>query len=514
MWIKSSYLSTNLLGTGCINTITPLDAYIPRSTSSTGASLTNGSIHIPRFPYNSTTYSTTATSAAVALATVTDPVMDQKNLETQVHTYIYQHFEILSNHLALLLQHLNFAPSCTEAQNILTTLYKQNIILILIKVLENYSYDLSIKSIATIFALILELVNRSNKFTLQFTDQKGLRALDFVIIQAQKQYTNTYIHASTNTNNNTHATKTNNVTNILLSQSVQLTTQKYLSEAIVSLIQISSHLARMSDDHYESLSYVFSTQKLSFYLLHNNPIIRAKCCNLIGNLCRHSDKFYSILAEPFYLDSNSIIDITNNTNTNNIDIISLININPQYSNNNKNPSTSTNHSNNNNKIQTTCASLLALCCADTDSSTRKFACFAIGNAAFYSNRLYPYLKICISYLHISLDDVDDKTRANAAGAIGNLVRNSQELEIDIAHVQLPEKLLNMALIDRIPSAQRIALFALGSLCVYTYCKQAILQCENPKVLDVIKIINDISNDEGTLKFIIRLKSKLEANTII
>ncbi|MBL1981130.1 hypothetical protein ELI71_32465, partial [Klebsiella pneumoniae] len=31
---------------------------------------------------------------------------------------------------------------------------------------------------------------------------------------------------------------------------------------------------------------------------------------------------------------------------------------------------------------------LMQCCKDDDPSTRKFACFAVGNAGFYNNRLY------------------------------------------------------------------------------------------------------------------------------
>lgn len=66
-------------------------------------------------------------------------------------------------------------------------------------------------------------------------------------------------------------------------------------------------------------------------------------------------------------------------------------------------------------------------CADSDRTTRKFACFAIGNAGFHSDALYPPLRAAIPPLVALLADEEDKTRANAAAALGNLVRNSAVL---------------------------------------------------------------------------------------
>jgi fused-like protein len=63
-------------------------------------------------------------------------------------------------------------------------------------------------------------------------------------------------------------------------------------------------------------------------------------------------------------------------------------------------------------------------CGDSDRSTRKFACFAIGNAGFHNAGLYEPLRASIPPLVALLRDEEDKTRANAAGALGNLVRNS------------------------------------------------------------------------------------------
>ena len=60
---------------------------------------------------------------------------------------------------------------------------------------------------------------------------------------------------------------------------------------------------------------------------------------------------------------------------------------------------------------TTPLALLTACCSDEDPSTRKFACFAIGNAAFHSDHLYPSLANSIAPLALASEtEADEKTR--------------------------------------------------------------------------------------------------------
>merc|ERR1740121_1866272 len=101
--------------------------------------------------------------------------------------------------------------------------------------------------------------------------------------------------------------------------------------------------------------------------------VRAKACNAIGNMARHSSAFYESIQQAGVLQQ------------------------------------------------------LTPLCADSDSACRKFASFAVGNCAFHSDVLYQGLAPAIPQLLQLLEDDDEKTRANAAGAIGNLVRNSAEL---------------------------------------------------------------------------------------
>lgn len=70
-------------------------------------------------------------------------------------------------------------------------------------------------------------------------------------------------------------------------------------------------------------------------------------------------------------------------------------------------------------------------CSDPDSQTRKFACFAYGNAAFHNDSLYRKLAPGITSLVASLYDQEIKTRVNAAGALGNLARNGNTLVGDM-----------------------------------------------------------------------------------
>jgi fused len=90
----------------------------------------------------------------------------------------------------------------------------------------------------------------------------------------------------------------------------------------------------------------------------------------------------------------------------------------------------------------------------------------VGNAAFHSAELYPLLSRSIEPLTVSLRDDDDKTRANAAGAIGNLIRNGGELSQLMADLRVVEMLIFMLVNDADITAQRIALFSLGTMAVY------------------------------------------------
>lgn len=142
-----------------------------------------------------------------------------------------------------------------------------------------------------------------------------------------------------------------------------------LTDALLTI----SQLARLSRDWCAPLAEAGIEAALQRALTHADPHVRARAANLVGNLCRHSDVFYGRL------------------------------------------------------LQSRLVPELIACCTDPDRATRKFACFALGNAGFHSDVLYPALSPAVAPLVTLLRDEDEKTRANAAGALGNLVRNSPRL---------------------------------------------------------------------------------------
>ena len=180
-------------------------------------------------------------------------------------------------------------------------------------------------------------------------------------------------------------------------------------------------------------------ERLPPLLRHADAGVRAKACNLLGNLCKHSAEFYELL-----LATDGLLP------------------------------------------------LLARCCADDDAAVRKFACFAVGNAGFHSARLYSHLGSCVAPLVGCLSDADCKTRANAAGALGNLARNGSELCSELLARGVPRALLTLALQTQLlPSAAqaavleaaseagsllraaRTALFSLGNLAGHKECQASL-----------------------------------------
>lgn len=300
------------------------------------------------------------------------------------------------------------------------------------------------------------------------------------------------------------------------------------TDALVSGLQIASQLARHSEAHFPSLQQVFSADKLAYLLTHRSATVRAKTCNLLGNLCRHSDRCYPLLQSqvsvPMYARSGS---------------------------------------------GRTLISLLSDCCGDSDPTTRKFASFAIGNAAFHSQSLYPLLRNCIAPLCRTLEtprgasdktnqssakpndkedawESDDKTKANAAGALGNLVRNSGELAEEMAKQDAVWRLATLLPISPHKSSsnnnhnnnnynnghsdlatQRIALFSLGTMAVYAATREQLVSLGDGRwVEEVVRTFGaaqsseaagdafsrntDIASarDETMMKYATRLKQKL------
>ena len=97
-------------------------------------------------------------------------------------------------------------------------------------------------------------------------------------------------------------------------------------EVLVGALLTASQLARLHKDNYSPLAKAAPYPQLRKLLSHQEPAVRARVCNLLGNMCRHSAYFYTAV------DKHGLL-----------------------------------------------APLIQRC-TDDDRATRKFACFAIGNA--------------------------------------------------------------------------------------------------------------------------------------
>eukprot|EP00968_Pinguiococcus_pyrenoidosus_P027088 scaffold7352_cov254-Pinguiococcus_pyrenoidosus.AAC.14 len=158
-------------------------------------------------------------------------------------------------------------------------------------------------------------------------------------------------------------------------------------------------------------------------LRHSRATVRAKSCNVLGNLCRHDATFYA----DFVADSSAEIFVA-----------------------------------------------LAAAVVDRDPQVRKFAAFAVGNAAFHTDELYELLGQTVKGLVELLRDDDPKARANAAGALGNLLRNGSQLVPVLVEEDAFTHLFSVAIHDSVKSSRRIALFSLGTAVLYAGCRENML----------------------------------------
>jgi hypothetical protein len=348
----------------------------------------------------------------------------------------------------------------TYAQMLFDSAYKTQIIRSILEYLRHHKSLVDSDIISGGVQVISDLVLTSNKFITQFIDAEGISCL----LEAG-------LFSCVVTADGTGDTE--------LSATAAAVGVRFRNEdAIVSALLLSSHLARNSELYFDQLKLMFPAQTLVRLLVQLNGTVKSKACNLIGNLCRHSAVWYNILQEPAgVFDAHSAS--PSKRPVRNITFSAL--------------------------------QLLISCCSDADDATRKFACFAVGNAAFHSADLYPQLRSAIGPLMSALDDNDEKTRANAAGALGNLVRNGGELTQDICAADATDRLLLMAMQDKDIFPRRIALFSLGTMAGSPECRAKVLRTRYGinEVLVSLKQEEPTASDETCLKYLTRLKAKLK-----
>ncbi len=232
------------------------------------------------------------------------------------------------------------------------------------------------------------------------------------------------------------------------------------AQIVVDWLVTLTQLARMSARNYAIIDDADVTQIITELLDHPDPNVRARACNTLGNVCRHDAYFYDEFREFKTLEK------------------------------------------------------LIERCSDSDRTTRKFAAFAIGNAAFHSDALYGPLTAAVDPLVHLLDEQEEpKTRSNAAAALGNLVRNSNVLCDLMVNSGAMDALINLiaspnALSEAAGDSQsplKIALFSLGNMCTHRVCKERLTSRNLEPLLDNLTQYGD----ETIKKYVTRIKQKIE-----
>ncbi|EQC27007.1 ULK/FUSED protein kinase [Saprolegnia diclina VS20] len=223
---------------------------------------------------------------------------------------------------------------------------------------------------------------------------------------------------------------------------------------VLDTLVLLTHVARASKAHYAAFATApHLLEDLQRLLLESvDAGVRAKACNCIGNLCRHSGALYEPLASAGVL-----------------------------------------------------AALVA-CASSTDVAVRRYACFALGNAAFHSDVLSSVLQAAVPPLVLALRSADAKTRANAGAALGNLVRQSATCVPSLLAASAPVALYDSAVDELDVPTARILLFSLGNLCEYAPCRGA-LAAADALFVQTLRHVSDESPDDVVQRNVQRVLSK-------
>ncbi|NXY06334.1 STK36 kinase, partial [Pteruthius melanotis] len=202
---------------------------------------------------------------------------------------------------------------------------------------------------------------------------------------------------------------------VLFSDNVTLTT------ALLSLL---AHVARACSEHLPFLQSILrdsdvADQPLMYLLSHQHHLIRARTCNLLGNLLRHS--FSPVLqSQPGWLER------------------------------------------------------LLECLSDPESCVCRAATFAVGNAARYASCPAGTLGRAVPALTRMLSDTQANTCRNAALALSNLGQREAELRDLLIQNRAPDLLLQVTCRDPRETVREGALEALRALSQHPGIQQVLL----------------------------------------
>ncbi|XP_027734974.1 serine/threonine-protein kinase 36 isoform X2 [Empidonax traillii] len=201
------------------------------------------------------------------------------------------------------------------------------------------------------------------------------------------------------------------------------------------LLSLLTHVARACSEHLSFLQRILrgldvADQPLTYLLGHQQYLIRAKTCNLLGNLFRH-DFPAALQSHPGWLES------------------------------------------------------LLGCLSDAEGSVRKAASFAVGNVAGHESCPAGTLRRAVPALARLLSDPQAQTRCNAALALSNLGQRGAELGDLLIQSRVPHLLLQVACQDPRESVREGALVALRVLSEHPGIQQVLLSLGAPDRLTAL-----------------------------
>lgn len=159
------------------------------------------------------------------------------------------------------------AVSKEDAHSFMESMFHLKLIQCLIDSMKTYGNNLTSLGVSAMINVLAELVLTQPIFLKQFVESRGLEVIDFLSIGV--------FDGSRTSIDHRH-----------LNETLTLKDKNYRMDALVNGLLIASQLARNSEKYYELLINVFTPDKLVWMFTETIPAVRAKLCNLIGNLCR------------------------------------------------------------------------------------------------------------------------------------------------------------------------------------------------------------------------------------
>ncbi|NXI85764.1 STK36 kinase, partial [Rhipidura dahli] len=202
---------------------------------------------------------------------------------------------------------------------------------------------------------------------------------------------------------------------VLFSDNVTLTSD---------LLSLLTHVARACSEHLPFLQRILrdsdvADQPLTYLLSHQHHLIRARTCNLLGNLLRHGFS-PALQSQPGWLER------------------------------------------------------LLECLSDPEGCVRRAASFAVGNAACHASCPTGTLGRAVPTLTRLLSDTHAKTCCNAALALSNLGQRGAELRDLLIQNRAPDLLLQVTCQDPRKTVREGALEALRALSQHPGIQQVLL----------------------------------------